>query len=661
MGSRYSAVLEAGRFVLFVAQLFASEAKLLLRTRRTRMRFHGFWSSLAASAFGIACLAGVVPVTAVAQVPTGCTTAIDPCCAARPAYSDPQYTFGGDVLVATRQTEPGTGAVVTIFDITQPYTGDGVNFASVVRYHGPGDSWNDTNLGSVFGLTIDAYGNIFVCQTTCYGLDPVGPGGNGAVYRIAGGTGAIGTFVNLPNVSGVGLGNISYDCEHDQFFVTDEEDGKIYRVKAATTNGPTATIQESFDPSLPDDGTPGYAPLGERLWGVQWHAGRVYYGVWSQNCNETTGPPNSVRSVALDGSGAFIPGSDQLEIVVPPHVNNYSHPVSDITFSPRGTMLLAERSMSGPSSPAAHESRLLEYVCQNGAWVPNPNPYVLGVAATCCCSGIAGNGTNSAGGVDCDFAAYSPTTPFGRVWGTSDAINGSLTVYGIQGLPPGGGTPAASAWVDFDGSTSGSEKTAMGDVEVPCADVPTSSMLLLFTAAPAGEALALRWEFGQPQQVETVALERAEDASGPWETITAERSAEGNLTVALDRNVQPGHGYYYRLQVNTTTGERLTFGPVVGTPAGLATGYSISRLSQNPSRGPVQFEFSVPRESSVRVSVVDVQGRQVALLADGTYRQGRYTVTWNGNPAGSAARGGLYFVQFRTPAGSLTRGVLLTP
>jgi hypothetical protein len=605
-----------------------------------------------------ASLVTAMPRHAIGQT---CNAVTGECCSARPTYADPNYSFTGDVVVGTRQVEAGTDAVVTIFDITQPYPGDGVNYAAVLRYHGPGDSWNVTNLGSVFGLTIDPYGNIFVAQTTAYGLDAVGPGGNGAIYRLANSTGAINTFCTLPN-SGVGLGNISYDCDHDQFFVTNHEDGKIYRIKTAIANAPVATIQESFDPMLPDDGTIGFAPLGERLWGVQWHAGRVYYGVWSENCNETAGPANTIRSVALTGAGAFIPGSDQLEITMPPHVNGYSHPVSDISFTRKGSMLTAERSMSGPSSPAAHESRLLEFVCTPaaGGWAPSGNTFVLGVNATCCCSGIGGNGSNSAGGVDSDFEPYTAGTPYGRVWGTSDAINNSLTVYGIQGLPPNGGTPAVSAWIDFDGNASGSEKTSMGDVEVPCPNVPTSTLLSLFTAEPAGGALELRWSFSEGNEIATVDLERANRADGPWEMITAERLVEAGVTVTRDLGVQAGHTYYYRLAVKTASGERLTFGPVIGTLAEAIAKFELSRLSSNPSDGPIRFEFAVPREAKVRVSVMDVSGRELEVLASGTYQVGRHTVTWTGNRKGAAPRSGVYFIRYQTPVGSFSSRVVVT-
>jgi hypothetical protein len=610
------------------------------------------------STVALSLLAGT-PRHATAQF---CNVVPGECCAARPTYADPNYSFTGNVVVGTREAEPGTDACVTIFDITQPYPGDGVNYASVLRYHGPGDSWNQTNLGSVFGLTIDQYGNLFVCQTTSYNVDALGPGGAGAVYRISNSTGAITTFVNLPNSFGVGLGNISYDCEHDQFFVTNHEDGKIYRVKATTTNGPIGAIQESFDPLAPDDGTVGFAPLGERLWGVQWHAGRVYYSVWSQNCNETSGPANSIRSVALTAGGAFISGSDQLEITMPPHVGGYSHPVSDISFTRKGTMLLAERSMMSSTTPAAHESRLLEYAClAPGGWAPSGNNYVLGVSATCCCTGIAGNGTNSAGGVDSDFLPYVPGTPNGRVWGTSDAINGSLTVYGIQGLPPFGGNPANSAWLDFDGSVTGSEKTNMGDVEVPCPDVPTASLLSLFTARPAGASLELRWQFGVPQDIATVELERAELLDGPWAVVSAERQLEGDVTTLVDRDVQMGHTYYYQLVVRTNEGQQLTFGPVIGSLAEAIAKFSLAQVTANPSNSPIQLEFSVPREAPVRVTVLDVSGRVVETLATGTYAPGRYTVTWNWNRKGGASRSGVYFVRYQTPAGDFTRRVVVRP
>lgn len=612
---------------------------------------------LAAALVSVAALT----TTAAAQ---SCQPIPGQCCAVIPQYSDPAFLAIGEPVVGTREVEPNTGACVTIFDISDPYPGDGQDYSTTQRYHGPGGSWNVSTLGSVFGLTLDVYGNILVCETSCYGLDYPGPGGPGSVYRIANGTGAVTPFISLPNSTGVGLGNISYDCQHDQFFVTNHEDGRIYRIKTAVANGPVATVQEAFDPLGPDDGSVGFAPLGERLWGVQWHAGRVYYSVWSENCNQTSGPANTIRSVALDGSGAFIPGSDQLEIVLPPHVNGYSHPVSDISFSPKGTMLLAERSMASETIPAAHESRLLEYACGadgTGGWSPSGNTFVLGVSAVCCCSGIAGNGTNSAGGVDSDFRPYVAGTPHGRIWGTSDAINNTLTVYGIQGLPPNGGTPAVSAWLDFDGTTAGTEKTNLGDVEVPCPDVATAVQLASFTAAPARDGIELRWRFADPRPLAAVTLERGDHEAGPWAAIAAERRTEAGVTVATDREAVAGRGYWYRLRALDLAGEVQVFPAVAAALPAAGTGFELARLAPNPTGGEVEIEFTLPREAEVRVVAVDLQGRELAVLAEGAHRPGRHTVTWNAKDAGARARGGVVFVRYQTPEGSFAKRLVVTP
>jgi hypothetical protein len=61
----------------------------------------------------------------------------------------------------------------------------------------------------------------------------------------------------------------------------------------------------------------------------------------------------------------------------------------------------------------------------------------------------------------------------------------------------------------------------------------------------------------------------------------------------------------------------------------------------------------------VRLSVVDVQGREVAVLVDGVQRPGVYQATWSGRTERGAAPVGLYFVRYQTPNGNLMRRVVL--
>lgn len=413
-----------------------------------------------------------------------CTTGL--CSGRHPMYADTAWVswLGHRIAVGTQEPQSSTDFALTIFDLDTGIPPLDTNWdpsaGLMRRYHGPIDGsgfgiWRGDTLGSVFGLTLDNRGNIYVTHTSCYFTDVIGllPGAtSGSVFKVDRTTGFVSVFANLPqqldtayppNDAWPGLGNITYDPIHDCLFVTDEEDGKIYRLNMS------GTITASFDPMVADNGAPGWAPLGERLWAVQWHAdNRLYYSVWKADLqHNTSGNYNTIRTVGLDGSGFFIPPSDVQVIQVPfLTIGNYSDPVSDISFAPNGHMFLAEHSMQNETYPFAHESRLLEYRCTPppGGWVPTGNVFNVGAYSS---------QTNSAGGVDVDYSPYTGGVP-GRVWVTGDALHLVVNdyIYGAQGLPPTGGGPAQSYFFDYNGNVANVDKFEIGDVEVPC---PTDS------------------------------------------------------------------------------------------------------------------------------------------------------------------------------------------
>ena len=460
-----------------------------------------------------------------------CFSPPEACCAALPQIGGP-WT---NVAVGTRVSDPSGPwpYAVTIFNLNAgPLPPDDVNWASMTRYTGPGVGWRTDSLGSVFGLTLDLYGNIFVAHTSCYYVDKIGQvfgGGAGAIYRIDGVTGAINTFCKLPNQqdpgvgpgdSWPGLGNITYDCQHQQFFATDLEDGKIYRIKANGVNGTTGSVVDTFDPMQPDNGLPGWAPIGERLWGIQVHGNRVYYAVWAvdQNAGSTL---NEIRSVGMTPAGAFAAGSDQHEIWLPLIPGyDYSFPVADISFSPQGRMLLGERGIYALTTPMPHYARALEYQCSGGCWLPG-NTYLLGVSY----------GWNAEGGVDYDAHPFNGASgAIGRVWATSDAMHiigyNSQTddVYGYQGLRPNVplGSTLNSKLIDSDGPTvSFLDKSNMGDIEIPGCPV-------IETGAICGQKFLDANHNGVKDGGESVAAGWTIQATGPGGTITTVTDVNGN-------------------------------------------------------------------------------------------------------------------------------------
>jgi hypothetical protein len=88
-------------------------------------------------------------------------------------------------------------------------------------------------------------------------------------------------------------------------------------------------------------------------------------------------------------------------------------------------------------------------------------------------------------------------------------------------------------------------------------------------------------------------------------------------------------------------------------------GLALAPPAPNPARGALRFSFDLPRAMRVRLEVLDVQGRVVAVLAEGDFGPGRHERTWDTSDDRSRAGAGLYFVRLRTPEGRLVRRVTL--
>jgi len=370
-----------------------------------------------------------------------------------PEFSDPAYTNFLDrtVAIVTHRTQSPTTHVMTILDISGDAPPPEVNYLAPRYWQ---NQWTEATLGRIFGLTLDSYGNIFVAATTVYGANPQPD----KIRRIDGVTGAVTDFATLPN-NGPALGNLNYDCVSESIYVSNHEDGRIYQLDVngdvvSTYHHATGdvTIGPANDPGEPDGQ---FAPLGERVWAVQSHAGRLYYSVWwehSQAINPTM--DNEIWSVGYtDESGVPDPTTAQKEFDVPTNNGTTSVPVSDLSFAHDGWMLIAQRTMNSDMSTGAHQSTTYDYDYVAGSWVWQGTNYVVGELLP----------YSAAGGVDHDF------DPDGYVWMTGDALDFYTpdVVYGLQGTPYGGGGISTSTLIDLDAEIVSQDKTVYGDVELP--------------------------------------------------------------------------------------------------------------------------------------------------------------------------------------------------
>ena len=395
------------------------------------------------------------------------------CTGKRPEYAMAAWPRSGSVAVTTTDADPASTNpddqnpyVVHVTDLTTIGTATaGTNFGAAF-YHHP--NWHKSDLGTVFGAALDGQGNIYVAHSSVFGYpgaafaDALGFGGAGAIYKLDKALGAPALFAALPNLSDPaivpvsesmpGIGDLAYDCKYDRLYASNFEDGKVY---VYSMNG---TLVGTYDHGVGDNGAPGFAPLGERVWAVAVYGGRLYYSLWNEDIARPnlTGK-NEIWSVALDGSG-FPVGLGVLEISMPEidAFSNWSNPVAGIGFSDAGLMLVAERSMDSDTSSTAHVSWGREF--QGPAWVETANsPLKISIADH-----------STAGG--CDYERGSNSGE--RRWFTGDYLKTSgEVIYGLQGAPAiNPSAPAQSVLIDLDENTNDYDKFQIGDVKISCAE-----------------------------------------------------------------------------------------------------------------------------------------------------------------------------------------------
>ena len=370
------------------------------------------------------------------------------------------------------------------------------------------DSWKGTNMGDVFGIAIDSEKNIYFSATKAISSSgssatSAGVAGDGGVYKMDADTWLVTPFIftgnganEIPN-QGNGLGNIAHDKWNNQLFITNFEDGKIYRFDM---QGNLLSTFDPFDANATELGT--FSGHGEALWGINVFADsdgvKVYFSQWTEDnsLSDASSDNNSVWSVNLDNTGDFT-GSENLCFALEDNMGSFmsgivggSYPISDITFSSEGTMYVCEKVQGGWGAfggwndlftPGAHSSRLFEYKKEGGTWSMSKQ-YAVGNYNT------PNDADNTTGGV----AIGNKQLPNGEIdcekilWASGDALRfsgyndlaGQDYVYGLTGVPINGNSndpsdpdyvQLSSIYIDVDYTGTGSnggQKMAYGDIEI---------------------------------------------------------------------------------------------------------------------------------------------------------------------------------------------------
>jgi len=167
--------------------------------------------------------------------------------------------------------------------------------------------------------------------------------------------------------------------------------------------------------------------------------------------------------------------------------------------------------------------------------------------------------------------------------------------------------------------------------------------------------LELGWEFNAVHSVESW-IERANQEGGRWDSLGTGSSTGSNSFGLLDRAVAPNHAYNYRVAWRDR-GTLVRGSPVSGswTDAG-----RLSSVSPNPTIGDVNVDWVLSRPSVTDIRVYDLAGREIAVVARGSFNVGRNRARWDGQWAGrGVAPAGMYIVRITTSERTTSHRVLL--
>ncbi|MFK8164698.1 MAG: T9SS type A sorting domain-containing protein [Lewinella sp.] len=360
-------------------------------------------------------------------------------------------------------------------------------------------------LGQIFGLAVDEGACIYVTASSLYGNGVSGVAGfswgvagPGGVYKLCpDATGAyhLSNSTSLPN-GGSGLGQVTYDPVHQQIFVSNFQDGEIYRLDANTLAplGPNYNFP-GYATAAPAS-EPDFIALGERVWAVEYNPfdSKLYFSVWGEDQRNmgNVAARNRLYSIDIDpGTGDFV-GAESYVLDLPgrdydgTQNTNNTMPISDLAFSKAGRMLVTERTMSGEhmNQPyvnwPAHGARTFSYEWSGTQWA-NPRLQHVGSYNS---TWNTNEHANSAGGVDFGYRNGLEGCD-SMIWNMGDALQfGPQYIYGIQGheWPGNSNQPTDpdyvvtnSLFIDLDGTINSTKKTQYGDVEIfrdPCCGEP---------------------------------------------------------------------------------------------------------------------------------------------------------------------------------------------
>ena len=217
-------------------------------------------------------------------------------------------------------------------------------------------------------------------------------------------------------------------------------------------------------------------------------------------------------------------------------------------------------------------------------------------------------------------------------------VGNGVYSYGLTSTFPSHFFNSSNYWVDL-------VFTTMFTLPVSLSD---------FKAVSASSDIALSWKTQQEYSNKGFEIERSNNGSD-WYAINFINSAgDGSITrnySYTDKSLAPG-AYYYRLKQTDLDG-KINYSSIVSATITGKGKVSLSQNYPNPFINSTTIRFDLPNIQRVRLSLLDMSGREVKVLTDKTAEAGSHIVSLNA----SGLLHQSYIVQLQTEEGVLTKKI----
>ena len=234
-----------------------------------------------------------------------------------------------------------------------------------------------------------------------------------------------------------------------------------------------------------------------------------------------------------------------------------------------------------------------------------------------------------------------------------------IKVYTVSNAPGVGGngvykylfnaTNPTGAFPDQDG---GATNFWIDIRFVPDFSLPVT--LIDFKAVTATKDISLSWKTSSETNNKGFELQRSNNGAD-WYPVTFINGVGESTTIQnysyTDKSLAPGL-YYYRVKQVDRDGKSKNSSVVTASVSGKG---QVLLYAANPITDAGTIRFDLPTAQKVRLSLIDVAGREVKVLVNKTGEAGSHQVSLNGAGLGRQ----LYYLRLQTENGIITKKIVV--